>query len=297
MTAREQGFLLLTGFLGDPARKPLTVAQFRKLTAMARVMEKPKQQREMTAEDLIAIGCDRGAAVRILNLLSQEEQLRWYLEKGRRSGCSPITRISEDYPDRLRKVLGMDAPGVLWTKGDKSLLDLPAIALVGSRDLYPLNHTFAMEVGKQAALQGFVLISGNARGADRTAQESCLAYGGKVISVVADALEAQPLKDNVLYISEEGFDLSFSSHRALQRNRIIHSLADRTFVAQATLGKGGTWSGTCYNLRCGFSTVLCFADGSAACRELEDRGAMLVTMEKLQDFSAIKPNTMNFIDQ
>ena len=294
MTTREQGFLLLTGYLGDPERRPLTVAQFRKLTSLARTMEKPNHQREMTEEDLTAIGCDRIEARRVLRLLSQQEQLHWYLEKGKRSGCTPITRISEDYPDRLRKALNMDAPGVLWAKGDVDFLHLPAVALVGSRELLQDNRAFAAEVGKQAAKQGFVLVSGNARGADRTAQESCLACGGRVISVVADSLEHLPQKDNILYISEEGFDLAFSSHRALQRNRVIHSLADKTFIAQSTLGKGGTWSGACYNLRYGLSDVFCFFDDSPASRELQNRGATAVTQADLQDISALKTNIVSF---
>lgn len=294
MTAREQGFLLLTGYLGDPERRPLSIAQFRKLTALARTMEKPEQQREITVEDLLAIGCDRGTALRVLNLLSQREQLRWYLEKGKRSGCCPVTRISSAYPDRLRRALGLDAPGVLWTKGNAELLRLPAVALVGSRELCPDNHAFAAEVGKQAALQGYVLVSGNARGADRTAQESCLACGGKVISVIADVLADKPQHENVLYISEEGFDLSFSTVRALQRNRVIHSFSDKTFVAQTAMGKGGTWSGTCHNLRCGLSTVLCYDDGSAASRELQNRGATLVTGAGLQDISALKTDIVSF---
>lgn len=118
-----------------------------------------------------------------------------------------------------------------------------------------------------------------------------------MISIVADALEDQPLKDNVLYLSEEGFDLDFSNHRALQRNRIIHSMADKTFIAQCALGKGGTWSGTCHNLRFGLSAVLCYADGSAACWELENRGAISVTVEMLGNIHAIKPNNMNFFDR
>ena len=56
MTAGEEGFLLLTGYLGDPERKPLTVAQFRDLTARARAMSRPEADRDMTAEDLLAIG-------------------------------------------------------------------------------------------------------------------------------------------------------------------------------------------------------------------------------------------------
>lgn len=297
MNPREEGFLLLTGYLGDPERRPLTVAQFRDLTRRARLMERPDVDRDITPEDLMAIGCSRGAALRILSLLSQKEQLQWYLHEGKRTGCVPVTRVSEIYPERVRKSLGLDAPGVLWAKGDMGLLDMPMVSLVGSRDLWEPNRKFARQVGKQAALQGFALVSGDARGADRTAQDSCLEYGGKVVSVVADELEKHLQRKNVLYLSEDGFDLPFTAHRALQRNRVIHSLGSKTFVAQCTLGKGGTWNGTCKNLRYGWSPVFCFDDGSKASRELEAQGAVLITGDCLQSISQLRSNIMNFIDQ
>lgn len=297
MNAREHGFLLLTGYLGDPARRPLTVAQFRELALRARAMEKPDGNAEMTEEDLLALGYDRDFARRVIGLLSQTELLLRYLEKGRRQDCVPVTRVSRDYPQSLRKRLGLDAPGVLWTKGDLQILEEPAVSLVGSRDLMEENREFARTVGKQAASQGFVLISGHARGADRTAQDSCLEHGGKVISVVSDELQKHPLRRDVLYISEEGFDLAFSAQRALQRNRVIHSLGAKTFVAQCTLGRGGTWDGTRKNLRFGWSPVFCFRDGSQASRELESLGAVLIDRDALADIAALQTPIMPFIDR
>lgn len=297
MKAGEQGFLLLTGYLGDPERKPLTVAQFRELTKRVRAMERPAQEREMTQEDLIAIGCSRAFARRVLLLLAQTEQLQWYLSVGKRAGCVPITRITEGYPEAVRKCLGLEAPGVLWAKGDLNLLKTKMISAVGSRDLREENRAFAEEVGRQAALQGYTLVSGDARGADRTAQDSCLKHGGSVISVVADALEKHPQREHVLYLSEDGFDLRFSAQRALQRNRVIHSLGSCTFVAQCRLEKGGTWDGTEKNLRNCWSSVYCFRDESPASLELEQMGAVLIDNAALQDISALEPKIMNFIDQ
>lgn len=296
MTAREEGFLLLTSYLGDPERRPLTLAQFRTLTLRARAMEKPLQDRALTPADLIAIGCDRKMAQRIHDLLSQDAQLQWYLGKGMTMGCRPITRISQGYPSVLHRALGLDTPGSLWLKGDVSILDTPVISLVGSRELEPLNREFAREVGKQAALQGYTLISGNARGADRTAQEACLAHGGKVISIVADALQEHESRDNVLYISEEGYDIDFSSHRALQRNRIIHAWGEKVFVAQCRLHKGGTWSGTAMNLRKSWRPVFCCDDASAAAQELVQLGAVAIGKEKLADISALQKTDMNLFD-
>ena len=297
MNAKEQGFLLLTGFLGDPQRKPLTLAQFRTLSARVQNLNIDDKNRELTVSDLISIGYDRATAERILLLLSQKELLAHYARKGMDARCLAITRLSQIYPRRLRYFLGTDAPATLWGKGDASLLEKPAVALVGSRDLAPQNALFAYEVGKQAALQGFVLISGNARGADRTAQEAALAHGGNVISIVADELQNCREQKNVLYLSEQGYDLPFSAHRALQRNRIIHALAHKTFVAQCGLYKGGTWSGTKQNLQYGWSPVFCFRDGSKASLELEQMGAALITKEELSDLDGLHPAQIKFTDQ
>ena len=292
MNPREKGFLLLTGCLGDPDRKPLTVAQFRELTKRARQMEKPTEVRDLNEGDLLRIGCDPCFATRILKLLSDEEQLDWYVETGSKKACYPVSRLGENYPQRLRDKLALDAPACLWAKGDLGVLNRPMVALVGSRDLDEANKAFAKEVGKQAALRGYALVSGNARGADQVAQDSCLQHGGYVVSFLADELWNKAENEKVLYLSDDGFDLPFSSIRALSRNRLIHSMAEKTFVAQCSLVKGGTWSGTVQNLRHGWSSVFCFADGSQAMTELEQRGAKQITIEDLNAFEDLQPDTL-----
>lgn len=289
MNGRERGFLLLTSHLGDPERKVLTVPQLRKLAMRVQLAQKPAQTRDLTADDIVSLGYGRQEAERILNLLESEEQLSWYLQKGERAGCRPITRVSEAYPFVLRDRLGLDCPGCLWVKGDLLLLNNPKIALVGSRDLRNDNQDFAYEVGKQAALQGYTLVSGNARGADQTAQKACLEHGGTVISVVADELEAQTFHDRILYLSEEGYDLPFSPQRALSRNRVIHCMSPAVLIAQCTFGKGGTWDGTTQNLQKGWSAVYCFDDGSDSAAELVQRGAQTIRMNALDDFKMLTP--------
>lgn len=297
MNGRERGFLLLASSLGDPARHPLTAAQLRILTRRTREMELTDGAREMTPADLTALGYSSQMALKILALLSDTEVLDYYLQKGQRAGCGPLTRVSSGYPILLRKRLGEESPGCLWARGDLSLLERPAIALVGNRELQPRNRLFAQEVGRQAARQGFVLVSGNARGADREAQDACLAAGGSVISVVADELTKwQPGKGR-LYLSEDGFDLPFSAQRAISRNRVIHALGWRTLVAQVGEPSGGTWDGSVKNLRFGWSPLFCFDDGSNGCRMLRDMGAGQVSMEMLSDFGSLERNTYSFFDQ
>ena len=287
MNAREEGFLLLTSELGVPGRKTLTMPQLRTLAKRVRSAEWENMDRDLELTDLTALGYGPEMAQRILVLLEDKALLDYYCQRGRKRGCYPLSRVAPAYPQRLLQTLGLESPGCLWYQGDPELLKLPAISLVGSRELSPENRAFAREVGRQAALQGYVLVSGNARGADQNAQNACLEAGGKVISVVADALAEHTPRENVLYISEEDFDAPFSAQRALSRNRVIHALGQCTFVAQCGYQQGGTWDGTVKNLRFGFSPVYCFADGSPAQQLLEEMGAQSVDMMDLTNFASL----------
>lgn len=295
MNNKERGFLLLTSMLGSPERKPLTVAQFRNLANRVTRMQKPADMRELTAEDLLVLGYDRPMAMRIVGLLSERELLERYLYKGSRQDCVSISRVSEQYPLAVRKRLGLDAPGCLWAKGNLALLGTQTVSLVGSRELRENNRKFAALAGREVARQGFTLVSGNARGADRAAQDACLEAGGRVISVVADELQKYPLTEQVLYLSEDGFDLPFSAIRALSRNRVIHTLGYLTLVAQSDLGIGGTWDGTVKNLQKNWSPVFCFRDGSPASAELEQLGATLIDAEQLRNLPALQPNIISLL--
>lgn len=297
MTPRERGFLLLASHLGNPDRRPLSAPQLRILAQRVREMEVSDPARDLTPSDLAALGYGPDMQRRILGLLDEEELLDQFLRKGRQVGCTPITRVTPGYPLLTRRRLGDDSPGCLWAKGDLSILETPAVALVGSRDLQAENRRFAEEAGRQAALQGLTLISGNARGADRTAQQAALEAGGIVISIVADELAKQPHREHVLYLSEDGYAEAFSAQRALSRNRVIHSLGWRTFVAQTGFKTGGTWDGTVKNLRYGWSSVYCFDDGSEGMQLLEQMGAVLIGLEALRDFGSLPEKEQNLFDR
>ena len=297
MTGPEQGFLLLTSTLGDPDRKPLTVAQFRTLAKRVQTAEREVSSRDLTAEDLMGLGYDAAMAERIFSLLSGSSQLREYLHRAQKCDCCPITRLNPLYPLPVRRRLGLDSPGVLWAKGDVTLLNRPAVAVIGSRDLQEENRKFAEEAGREIVKQGYILVSGNAKGADRTAQESCLEAGGSVISVVADSLQKQPLRERTLYLSLDDFDQAFSAQRALHRNHVIHTMAELTIAAQCTLGKGGTWEGILANLKNGWNPVCIFDDGSEAVTELQNRGVQLIVSEDLKHLAGLGNQTLNFINE
>ena len=282
MNSREKGFLLLTSRLGDPQRRPLTVAQMRELERCIRRSIKPTEDRELCTDDVVQLGCSEETAQKVVSLLTDDMLLVDYIHQGAANGCFPLSRATYGYPAKLVQCLGEEAPGCIWYKGNVSLLSRPAIALVGSRELALENAQFARQIGELAARYRLVLISGNARGADAIAQERCLKAGGSVISVVADQLLHKTASRQVLYVSEDGFDEPFSAQRALSRNRLIHCLGAVTFVAQCANGSGGTWDGTNRNLKGAWSPVYCLPDGTSGVAKLYQMGAKLVKMSELE---------------
>jgi len=274
MIAIEEGVLLLCCRLGDPETKPLTAHQFDKLGQLVRAHAgNPDPTAEMTQKDLCALGFQPELAQRILSLLSRQAQLERYLAHAERLGIYPLTRVSSDYPARLtEKQPGTRTP-VLFAMGDRSLLKNPCVSVVGSRHLQPSNEAFAREVGTLAAVEGWTLVSGGAVGADRTAQEACLAAGGSCVIFTPDRLERLSPRENVLYLSEDGYDIPFSSARALHRNCAIHMQGDKTVAVQCTYGRGGTWQGCTENLKHQWSELFVYQDGSEAMQALIAQGA------------------------
>ena len=289
MNPREAGFLLLGSCLGDPARRPLTPPQLQRLAARVRLHPIPGAgEEELTPAHLFKLGCSHSEAEHIVSLLSETDRLSAYLDRAGALGLQCLTRANPRYPRRLMRALGDRAPSVLWFDGNLDLLQRTGLSLVGSRELRPENRTFAQAAGLQMARQGYVLVSGGARGADAAAQASCLTGGGQVIAVLAGPLTGASHR-NLLLCCEDSFDLPFSPARALSRNRLIHILGEKTLVAQAAFGSGGTWAGATENLRRGWSPVFCFTDGSPGAKALLERGATGVTISQLTDFSSLQP--------
>ena len=89
MTGAERGFLLLCCHLGDPQRRPLTVAQFRALARRVRASEKAPEDRELELADLMQLGYGSAEARRILDLLDGEALLARYLRKAENTAVCP----------------------------------------------------------------------------------------------------------------------------------------------------------------------------------------------------------------
>lgn len=294
MTAAERGLLLLCCPLGEADAQVLTMAQFRTLSirAHAQTSRPGDPLRELTARDVQALGYGADAAARIAGLLARERRLEEYLTAMHRRGYDAVTRISPAYPPAISEKMGMSAPPVLFTLGDQALLQRRCVALVGSRALQAPGRRFAEAVGRLAAEEGYVLASGGANGADSAAQAACLAAGGCVIVFTAARLLDCAAHARVLYVSEGGCELPFSTPRAMSRNHLIHAMGEKTLVAQCACGAGGTWHGTLDNLRAGWSPVFVNDDGSDGAQALCARGAQPV--RELKTLAELQPEQLQF---
>ena len=272
----------------------LSLAQARELSRRARAAGIGEEDpfRDVTVKDVRRLGYSEYEAGHIVSLLGRERQLDGYLLAAEKADVAVITRLDARFPQRLREQLGARCPAALFCRGDLELLQSVCVSVVGSRHLASPGAQFAAQAGRLAAREGFTLCSGDAMGADRTAQEACLRGGGSVLIFPATELVYCPVRENVLYAAEGGFELGFSAQRALGRNRFIHAMGEKTLVAQTGFGKGGTWNGSLDNLQHEYSPLFVFDDGSEGARALCARGATPV--QALTSLQALTPAQLSF---
>ncbi len=266
---RRAEFLML--LLCCPLGRDLPVLNRREYRRLADLMlehQSMLDDRPMSISLLQDIGCRLQEAEKIYRLLETEREGWLYLQ--RRPAVTPVCRLSSYFPSTLRRL--EECPAALFCLGDIGILKLPRISLVGNRNLTGRGELFALQAGRWAAKHQYVLVSGGARGADTVAMNACLEAGGKVISVLPDRLPTLP-QENILYISDEGYDMDFTTARALRRNHYIHAMGERTYVAQCLECKGGTWSGAKDNLHRRLSPLFVNMDNSEGSRELLAMGA------------------------
>ena len=300
MRSYSQAELCLLLLYALPGENILRESLFRKLfrTLEALGPADRTEDAELDKAELLRLGCRPEEVAEILRRLDQRQMLGQYLMKLGQKGISVTTRISTEYPLRLREILGDRAPLVLFYTGNAALFQEKCISLVGSRQLRAPGKAFARAAGQAIARQGFCYCSGGASGADTEGLLGGVSAGGSAVVFLADRLtdhltdrRYHPLLKNqrVVLVSEQGPELEFSAARAMSRNRLIHAMGQKVLVAQSDYGSGGTWNGTMENLKSQWSPVWMFAgepDDSGA-RGLIERGAAPIALSDLNDLSAL----------
>ena len=168
------------------------------------------------------------------------------LEEVERLGARALIADDPDYPALLREI--PEPPPVLFALGDLTLLERPAVAIVGSRDHSDYGGQVARALAWGAASAGLVVVSGMARGLDAVAHAAALDSRGATIGVLGNGLGViYPTANRALYqrVAASGLLLTEfppgerpTAGSFPRRNRLISGLARVTVVVEAAEGSG-----------------------------------------------------------
>ena len=171
------------------------------------------------------------------------ESMDWDLEIKRlqEQKVKVLTILDGAYPQRLKEIYL--PPIVLFYRGNLSLVNQRAVAIVGSRDHSKYARDCIHELIPVLVKDDIVVISGLARGVDTLAHEETLKANGFTIAVIGSGLDmVYPPENSKLYdvIAKRGLILSEYplQSRPLKfhfpyRNRIIAGLSHGVCVIEA----------------------------------------------------------------
>ena len=205
-------------------------------------------------------------------------------------GYSIIPITSNEYSQTLKTNLKYNAPIILYTKGNKQILQEKAIAIVGSRNANDRSLQFTDNVAKKASSEYKVVVSGFAKGVDKQALDSALNYKGQSIIVLPQGITTfasgmkkyyrQIIEGDVLVLSVFHPKSPWSVDLAMARNSIIYGLASEIYAAQSD-DKGGTWSGVTDGLKKGRIVYVRMPEKNEKCANMTliNMGAEAVDMD------------------
>jgi len=264
--------------------KPLSAPEWHDLSLLIQRAElRPRNLLGMDSTDLRdEIGLESDFADRLARLLSRGGQLALEVERISSLGIWILTRADDSYPTLFKQRLRRHAPPVLFGAGPQGALGIPAVAIVGSRDVDEEGLHYAAQLGGLCAEQYLAVVSGGARGVDSAAMQGALARGGTAVGVTVDSLEKLVRRrDYRMAISEEQLTLTTPFHpsmrwyasNAMRRNRLIYALAESAVVVASSVEKGGTRMGALENMQADWVPLHVRDDGSPGNRALISAGA------------------------
>jgi DNA processing protein len=173
-------------------------------------------------------------------------------ERATRQGIQVIAWNDPRFPTALGTLT--DLPPVLWYQGQLDALDVPAVAIVGSRAASAVAIETAARLGADLAASGLIVVSGLARGVDSAAHRGAL-QAGRTIAVLGSGLdriypaEHAPLAAQVarsgLLLSEFAPGTPPLPHHFPLRNRLISGLSLGVVVIEASEKSGSLITAAC----------------------------------------------------
>ena len=204
----------------------------------------PEQIFQASSDTLVKLGLKNTSIQAIKNpdWTLIDSDLRWLAE----TDSYALTITDPAYPAQLKEIA--DPPPILFVRGDPSLLSMPQIAIVGSRNPSTSGLETAFNFAKSLSTSGFVITSGLALGIDAASHRGALQGGGYTIAVAGTGLDrVYPAKHKDLataivktgaMISEFPPGTSAKANHFPRRNRIISGMCLGLLVVEAAKQSG-----------------------------------------------------------
>jgi len=171
-----------------------------------------------------------------------QRQIDWLKSRG----IDILCLEDELYPTLLKKI--SDAPLILCKKGNLKKFSKHAVAIVGTRTPTKEGLAVTRKLATILASEGFVIVSGLAKGIDTAAHEGAIDANGVTIGVLGCDIQTIYPKENIqlansicangALVSEHPFDTQPTSVNLMQRNRIISGISLGTIVIEANENDG-----------------------------------------------------------
>jgi DNA processing protein len=161
-------------------------------------------------------------------------------------GVGILTPANTCYPEALRHI--HDAPLVLYTLGDASLLGRDQIGVIGSRNATRAGLDHARRFSAELSARNLVITSGLALGIDGAAHSGALDAGFPTIAVIGSGLDriypaqhsglAERITGQGVLVSEYPPGSPARAGHFPRRNRIISGLSRSILVVEAGMKSG-----------------------------------------------------------
>lgn len=166
------------------------------------------------------------------------------LELGKSHGAQLLCLGMPEYPPMLATI--PDPPAVLWALGDPTLATRSCIAIVGARNASSIGRRMAARLALELSEEGYVVVSGLARGIDTEAHNSSIGNG--TIAIHAGGVNVIYPKENITlaeHISSQGLRLSEmpmgtqpQARHFPRRNRIISGISQGVVIIEGASRSG-----------------------------------------------------------
>jgi DNA processing protein len=132
----------------------------------------------------------------------------------------------------------------IWWAGDSSLVKLPSVAVVGSREVSAEGIARTRRLARELSSAGVVVVSGLAKGVDTEALNAAIEARGKTIGVIGTPIDrAYPVenrrlqeklyRDHLLVSQFAPGKIVYPSNFP-ERNKLMAAISDATVIVEAT---------------------------------------------------------------